>query len=98
MKIKPNRSPGGMVVELGPNERELPGVAAKPGLAAAPAMRLKRIIVPIDFSPCSKKALQYAVAFAKQFDAKISLIYVEQACYVAPEMGPVDLGPVESRA
>jgi nucleotide-binding universal stress UspA family protein len=98
MKIKPNRSPGGVVVELGPNERKMPGVAAKSGLATAAAMRLKRILVPIDFSPCSRKALQYAVAFAKQFDAKISLIYVEQACYLAPEMGPVDLGPAESQA
>jgi universal stress protein A len=98
MKIKPNRSPGGVVVELGPNECKLPGVAAEPDLAASTALRLKRILVPIDFSPCSKKALRYAVAFAKQFDAKISLIYVEQVCYLAPEMGPVDLGTVEGRA
>jgi len=37
---------------------------------------LKRILVPVDFSPSSRKALKYAVHFAKQLDAEIFLLHV----------------------
>jgi len=46
---------------------------------------IKNILVPIDFSDYSKNALKYAVQFAKQFDAKIFLIYV-----VEPIIYPAD--------
>ncbi|HTX18719.1 MAG TPA: universal stress protein [Bacteroidota bacterium] len=46
---------------------------------------LGKILVPIDFSEYSKKALQYAVPFAKQFNAKIYLLYV-----VEPTVYPAD--------
>jgi nucleotide-binding universal stress UspA family protein len=39
-------------------------------------LSLKNILVPIDFSDTSLNALQYAVAFAKQFEAKITLLHV----------------------
>lgn len=61
-------------------------------------MKLKKasekiILVPIDFSDDSKKALQYAQAFAKGFGGKISLVYVFQP-YVYPiEMAPEPLMP-----
>ncbi|HTD67470.1 MAG TPA: universal stress protein [Candidatus Limnocylindria bacterium] len=41
-------------------------------------IRLKRILVPVDFSVTSRKALQYAVSFAKQFSAEIILLHVVQ--------------------
>ena len=37
---------------------------------------LKRILVPIDFSPLSKKALQYALRFAEEFAAEVILLHV----------------------
>jgi nucleotide-binding universal stress UspA family protein len=37
---------------------------------------LKRILVPIDFSPLSKKALQYALRFAEEFGAEVILLHV----------------------
>ncbi len=37
---------------------------------------MKNILVPIDFSDGSRKALQYAVHFAKQFSARITLVHV----------------------
>jgi len=37
---------------------------------------VKSILVPIDFSAPSKKALDYAVAFAEQFGAKLTLLHV----------------------
>ena len=39
-------------------------------------VRLRRILVPIDFSDYSKNALNYAVTLAKQFQSELLLIYV----------------------
>jgi universal stress protein A len=44
-----------------------------------PITQLKNILVPLDFSERSLKSLQYAVAFAKQFGAKITLLHVISA-------------------
>jgi universal stress protein A len=53
----------------------------------------KLILVPIDFSDDSRKALRYALTFAKDFGARISLVYVFQP-YVYPlEMSPEPLMP-----
>jgi len=45
---------------------------------------LKRILVPIDFSPLSKKALQYALRFAEEFETEVILLHV-----IEPEVPPV---------
>jgi nucleotide-binding universal stress UspA family protein len=45
------------------------------------------ILVPIDFSDHSKKALRYAWPLASRFDASLRLIYV-----VEPTIYPADLG------
>ena len=42
----------------------------------ASSLRLKSILVPIDFSGPSNKALRYAVPFAEQFGAKLILLHV----------------------
>jgi universal stress protein A len=42
-------------------------------------LQIKSIIVPLDFSEMSLKALRYAVAFAKQFGAKLTLVHVVEA-------------------
>jgi universal stress protein A len=44
-------------------------------LTASP-FKVKSILVPIDFSKPSKKALLYAVPLAEQFGAKITLLHV----------------------
>jgi nucleotide-binding universal stress UspA family protein len=46
---------------------------------------LSRILVPIDFSEHSKKALEYAIPFARQFKASLDLLYV-----VEPTIYPAD--------
>lgn len=55
-------------------------------------MRLKSILVPVDFSPSSQKALHYALSFAEQFGATITVLNV-----VEPAVYPTELGyiPVE---
>ena|SRR5256885_3598435 len=44
---------------------------------------LKRILVPTDFSPLANKALQYALRFAEQFHAAITVVHV-----IEPEVPP----------
>src|ERR1043165_7951667 len=39
-------------------------------------LRLKSILVPIDFSEPSKNALEYALPFLEQFGAKLTLMHV----------------------
>ena len=41
--------------------------------------RRKKILVPVDFSPCSERALQYALAFAGEFNASLILLHVVEA-------------------
>jgi universal stress protein A len=51
--------------------------AARPVIDLVPALlRIKSILVPIDFSAPSKKGLAYAVPFAEQFGAKLTLLHV----------------------
>ena len=51
--------------------------ASSPSVApAASVVRLKKLLVPIDFSEPSFNALKYAVAFAGRFDASICLVHV----------------------
>lgn len=46
-------------------------------------LKLQRILVPVDFSRESAKAMRYAVTLARQFDASITLVHV-----VEPSYGP----------
>src|ERR1043165_65158 len=42
----------------------------------AGGIRIHRILAPVDFTPCSEKALRYAVAFGQQFDAEVFCLHV----------------------
>ena len=51
--------------------------ASSPSVATVDSgVQLKKVLVPIDFSEPSLKALKYAVAFAGQFGASICLVHV----------------------
>ena len=69
---------------------------AKGGAGARPEMQLRRILVPIDFSEHSKKALHYAVAFARTHGAQLVLLHVlELPLYpVSFGVGPATIPPV----
>ena len=58
MKIKPATKPGKVIVELSPKDESILGDGRNANNKPTP-FKLKRILVPIDFSGCSKKALQY---------------------------------------
>jgi nucleotide-binding universal stress UspA family protein len=49
-------------------------------------MTIKRILVPVDFSPNSLHALEYAVEFAKPFKASLAILFVvEPIAYAMPD-------------
>jgi universal stress protein A len=50
---------------------------------ATAGMNLHRILVPVDFSPLSKKAVHYATRLAQQFGGEVDLLHV-----VEPEVPP----------
>jgi universal stress protein A len=93
MKIKPTPTPGRVVVEMGRQDERLLA-----GNSAPPSFQLKKILVPIDFSDCSKKALQYAIPFARQFGAALTLLNVVQITYPTGELGPVAPPVAENEA
>lgn len=90
MKFKPSPKNGGVLVELSPQESQLPG-----GQPFAD-FHIKKILVPVDFSNCSKKALMYAVPFAKQFDATIMVVHVAPYCVQPSEMVVADAQLLEA--
>ncbi|MEI7820653.1 MAG: universal stress protein [Verrucomicrobiota bacterium] len=64
--------------------------ASAPVSLMTPAQfHIRRILVPIDFSEHSQKALRYALAFARQFEAEVMLVHiVEQMVYPGDWMYP----------
>jgi nucleotide-binding universal stress UspA family protein len=49
--------------------------------------RIKTILVPVDFSNCSREGLRYAIAFATEFGAKIILVHATYLGYVYSSEG-----------
>lgn len=49
--------------------------------------RIKTILVPVDFSSCSREGLRYAIAFAKEFGGKIILLHATYLGYVYSSEG-----------
>ena len=68
MKVKAAPSSSKVVIEMSPGDSSMPS-------AALPEVRLKKILVPVDFSEPSRKALVYATSFAKQFNAELLLFH-----------------------
>jgi nucleotide-binding universal stress UspA family protein len=48
---------------------------------------IKKILVPVDFSSCSREGLRYAIAFASEFGAKIILVHATYLGYVYSSEG-----------
>ena len=58
---------------------------------------IKKVLVPIDFSDYSKSALNYAVNFAKHFNAELFLIYVVEPVIYPPDfsMGQIAIPSID---
>src|ERR1044071_3604426 len=76
MKTEPptiRRRPSAVLERASPDQSKARSSAiASPG---AP-LSMREILVPIDFSECSTKALRYGLALAQQFGAILALAYV----------------------
>jgi nucleotide-binding universal stress UspA family protein len=70
-RIKGNRLHGATI----PIKLPIPSRSA----SAEPKLKLKTIVVPIDFSAESKKALRYASKLAAQFGSTLQLVHVVEA-------------------
>jgi nucleotide-binding universal stress UspA family protein len=96
MKIKPaDKKKRGVLLELGPRETQLRDEAARPAFNPLALFKINRILVPVDFSDCSRKAIEYALPFARAFDATIVLLHVVEAFLPTPEMTGVDVGLIQ---
>lgn len=95
MKAQPSHNHDGVTLEL--DRRDDPLMEAATRTATSP-FRLKRILVPIDFSDCSKKALAYALPLAKANKATITLLHVTSLSYGAGEYNGIDFAQIESDA
>jgi nucleotide-binding universal stress UspA family protein len=81
MKIKPIPREKKVTVELKHSDDRLLERSAAAARAGTP-FRLNKILVPVDFSDFSAKAVEYALAFAGQFDSHLILLHVvEPAVY-----------------
>ena len=60
-------------------------------------LKIKKVLVPIDFSDYSKNSLRYAVDFVKQFGAELYLIYVVEPVIYPPDfsMGQIAIPSVD---
>lgn len=57
----------------------------------------RTILVPVDFSPRASKALDYGLAFARQFGARLVVLHVVEVPYIGADMGgTIDVLPLES--
>jgi universal stress protein A len=70
------------LLEVGPRDERL---LAKE--TAEREFQIRKILVPLDFSERSTKALRYATAFARQFRAEILCLHVIDIPYGAGEAG-----------
>ena len=76
MKAKPSPTPGRALLESkGVVEQWLPR-SSHVAAFRPPLFRLNKILVPVDFSDLSKKALGYAVQFAEHKGGRIVLLHV----------------------
>jgi len=77
MKLRTTRRSRNVILEIGPRDSSLPPVPLQ-------ELRLNRILLPVDFSDCSRKAMTYASSFARQFQAELLLLHaVEPAAPAA---------------
>ncbi len=70
------------------------GHATVPASAMTPRrMGLQKILVPLDFSEPSRKAMHYARVFAEQFGASLLLVHVVEPLAYPPDFAVVPLIP-----
>ena len=95
MKAKPTNHDGAVTIELDRGDEPLMEAAAQ--AAVKPPFKISRILVPIDFSECSRKALRYALPLAKQHGASLTLLYVVPPAYGGGEYVGFNFAEMEAK-
>jgi nucleotide-binding universal stress UspA family protein len=72
------------------NRRDEPLLDAATRTAVKSPLKIERILVPVDFSECSKKALAYALPLAREHGAAVALLYSVPPSYAVGEYGGMD--------
>jgi nucleotide-binding universal stress UspA family protein len=60
-------------------------------------MDIKTVLVPVDFSPPSRLALNHGIAFARKFHARLILLHVMEAAPALAYTYPSDYAKIESK-
>jgi nucleotide-binding universal stress UspA family protein len=84
MKIRAARRSQDVVLEMEPRNSTFPPISVA-------EVNLKKILVPIDFSEASRKAMQYALSFARQFNAEVLLLHVIELTPLASPSAPLPI-------
>src|SRR4051812_3406014 len=92
MRVRPSAHPGAVTLEINRLDTELLAQPEKEPLA------IRKILVPVDFSPFSYKSIDYASAFALQSNAEILLLHVIPLNYVDAEFIAFDSAELEKQA
>lgn len=77
------------------SERMPDSTRATKAVAESP-LEMQSILVPVDFSVSSRQAVNYAVAFARQFQARLTVVHVVELPYVGTGIGEFETMPVET--
>lgn len=99
MKITPTNRSRSLRFELNPTDEKLLATTNCAGVSPFPPVAFKTILVPIDFSGCSEKALHFAIRFARQFGSKLVLLHVAPSYadpYFVTEFGPLQADVVRA--
>jgi universal stress protein A len=89
MKLDPPPRSCGEETQTSPEKTKSPLPGSFEALLQRPLFRLNNILLPMDFSDCARKALQYAIPFARQFGAELTLVHVVRPYGGVPDMTPV---------
>ncbi len=75
-----------------PSARQAKAVKHAGSGRVPPVMKLEHILVPTDFSEVSRKAIRYAIPFARKFGARITLLHAIEPLPYAADLTYVPLG------
>jgi nucleotide-binding universal stress UspA family protein len=91
MTVRPSKHPGTVTLEMHRFDEALLEKAQR----QTQALAIRKILVPVDFSPFSYKSLDYATAFALQSKAEILLLHVVPINYVDADLIAFDYTELE---
>jgi nucleotide-binding universal stress UspA family protein len=66
-----------------------PVLVTRSGESNSSRLKIRTILVPVDFSNCSQEGLRYAIGFAHEFEARIILLHSTYLGYVYSSEGTV---------